>query len=151
KLAIPDSAIEHLDYMVVSVHSAFTMHYKEMTARVLQALAQPKVKIFGHPTARLIGKRDGIDLDWDKIFEFCSKKNIALEINSWPERLDLPDSLVKRALDLGCSFTIDTDAHEESQMENMRYGVAVSQRGWVQSKNVMNTLSLAEFKKWIMV
>ena len=113
-------------------------------------MTKPKVKIFGHPTGRLLGKREGIELDWDKIFALVKEKNIAFEINSWPERLDLPDTLVREAVEQGIKLVINTDAHAVSQMDGMEYGVAVARRGWASKHDIMNTLPYSEFKKWIL-
>jgi DNA polymerase (family 10) len=150
ELALPDDAIEYVDYLVVSIHSSFRQDRKTMTDRVLKALSKPKVKIFGHPTGRLLGKREGIELDWDKIFVLVKEKNIAFEVNSWPERLDLPDILVREAVEQGIKLVINTDAHAVSQMDGMEYGVAVARRGWASKHDIMNTLPYNEFKKWIL-
>lgn len=148
ELAIPDEAIEYVDYLVVSVHSSFAMNIDKMTERVLKGLSKPKVKIFGHPTGRLLGKRDGYELRWDAIFDFVSKKDIALEINSWPQRLDLPDILVKEGKERDCKFFIDTDAHAVDHMDNMFYGVSVARRGWLEKKNVVNTWDVRDLAEW---
>ena len=150
KIALPVEALEYVDYLVVSVHSAFTLDVKSMTRRVLKALSYPKVKILGHPTGRLLGKREGFELDWKAIFTYCEKKNIALEINSWPERLDLPDSLVRDGLNYSVKFAINTDAHANNQMKGMFYGVSVARRGWCKKSDIINTLKFEEFEKWIM-
>lgn len=147
--AIPAGAEEYLDYMIVSVHSVFNMNVADMTKRVLKALAYPKVKILGHPTGRLLGSREGFELDWPQIFSFCAKKNIGIEINSWPERLDLPDTLVREAQQIGVSFVINTDAHANYQMDNMRYGVSVARRGWATKNDISNAKEYNEFRKWI--
>ncbi|MEO6509012.1 MAG: DNA polymerase/3'-5' exonuclease PolX [Patescibacteria group bacterium] len=149
ELALPEEAFQYVDYLIVSIHSSFKMNREEMTERVLKALSYPKVKILAHPTGRLLGKRNGYELEWGKIFEYAAKKNIALEINSWPERLDLPDSLVKEALKYNLKFTIDTDAHAVPDMLNMRYGVAVARRGWATKNDIINTMPLKAFKEWL--
>ncbi|MDP4011336.1 MAG: helix-hairpin-helix domain-containing protein, partial [Candidatus Roizmanbacteria bacterium] len=131
-LALPDTAFEYVDYLIVSLHSSFKMNMAEMTKRVLKALSYPKVKIFGHPTARLLGKREGVEMDWGQIFEHVVKHNQALEINSGPSRLDLPDSLVKEGVEKGVKFFINTDAHAARQMDWMEYGVFVARRGWLE-------------------
>ncbi len=141
KLAFPKEGFKLLDYAVVSVHSNFRMNKKEMTERVLRGLAHPVVKILGHPTGRLLTRREGYELDWDKIFDFCKKENKWLEINAWPERLDLPDVLVREAVKNRVKMVINTDSHAVAQMELMRYGVAVARRGWATSKDIINTLS----------
>lgn len=150
ELALPVEAIEYVDYLVVSIHSSFQQDIDKQTERVLKALSYPKVKIFGHPTGRLLGKRDGYELRWDAIFDYVSKKDIALEVNSWPQRLDLPDILVKEGKERGCKFFIDTDAHAVEHMDNMMYGVSVARRGWLEKKDVVNTWEPAELEKWIL-
>ncbi|KXK09333.1 MAG: DNA polymerase/3'-5' exonuclease PolX [Microgenomates bacterium OLB23] len=117
ELAVPIEALAHLDLCVVSIHSAFNQSRDVMTQRILKALSYPKVKILGHPTARLINKREEIDADWDMIFKFVAKHNIALEINAFPNRLDLPDTMVRKALSYSCQFVIDTDAHRREDMQ----------------------------------
>jgi DNA polymerase (family 10) len=149
ELALPEEAIEYVDYLLVSVHSSFKMNIDDMTKRVLKALSYPKVKVLGHPTGRLLGKREGFELHWKEIFEFVKKKNIAMEINSWPERLDLPDSLVYDGIEEGVKFVIDTDSHAVEHMKNMPYGVSVARRGWAKKTDIINTLKYEEFKKWI--
>ena len=141
ELALPEKAFDYVDYLIVSLHSSFSMSTVEMTKRVLKALSYPKVKIFGHPTARLLGKREGIELDWNKIFSAVKDRHIALEINAAPPRLDLPDTLVREAKDAGVKFTIDTDAHKVDHMDFMQYGISVARRGWVTKNDVVNTKS----------
>ncbi|MDA1316959.1 MAG: PHP domain-containing protein [bacterium] len=150
EIALPTEAIEYVDYLIVSLHSSFRMNRVEMTKRVLKALSQPKVKIFGHPTGRLLGKRDGVELDWDKVFSYVLEHNQALEINSGPPRLDLPDLLVKEGKEQGVKFIINTDAHAVEQMDWMTHGVSVARRGWLEAKDVVNTWELPKFKKWIL-
>ena len=148
-LALPEKAIDYVDYLVVSVHSAFNLNVKAMTERVLKALEYPKVKALGHPTGRLLGKREGFELDWERIFNFCARKNIALEINSWPQRLDLPDTLAREGLRHEVKYIINTDAHATQEMEGMRYGVSVARRGWCGRSDIINTLNYSAFKKWL--
>ena len=120
-----------------------------MTKRILAALAYPKVKIFAHPTARKLNEREGIEIDWPQIFEFCLKNNKWIEINCDPKRLDLPDTLVHEAVKLGVKLTLGTDAHHVNSMRNMRYGVSVARRGWATKKDIINTLNPEEFEKLI--
>ena len=149
-IALPKEAIKYLDYLIVAVHTSFNLDVKEMTARVLEALKNPKVKILGHPTGRYFGKREGFELEWEKIFETCKKNNIALEINAWSERLDLVDIHVREAIKHNVKLIINTDSHDVSQMQNIFYGVSVARRGWAKKSDIMNTLNYNEFKKWIL-
>lgn len=148
ELAIPEECLEQLDGTLVSIHSGFSMDKKEMTKRVLKGLSHPKAKILSHPTGRLINQRKGYDLEWNEIFAFCKDTNKALEINSWPLRLDLPDSLVRSAINMGVKLFIDTDSHATEHMELMKYGVSVARRGWATSDDILNTLEYNELKKW---
>ena len=100
-LPVSDEALNTLDFALVSIHSSFRQSTKVMTARVLSGLSHPKVKIFAHPTARKLNEREGIDLNWPKIFDFCLKNDKWLEINADPMRLDLPDFLVQQAIEKG--------------------------------------------------
>ena len=147
--AIPDSAMGFLDFALVSIHSSFSLDREQMTKRVLKGLNHPKVKIFAHPTARKLGEREGIELNWSEIFEYCIKNNKYLEINADPGRLDLPDTLVKEAIGKGVKLTLGTDAHHKDGLKNMIFGVSVARRGWAEKTDIINTLSLKEFEKVI--
>jgi len=120
-----------------------------MTKRILKALSCPKVKVLGHPTGRLLSKREEIEADWTMIFTESKKRNIALAIDAWPDRLDLPDSMVRLAVDKGNLLAIDSDAHAVDQMENMLYGVSVARRGWAKKHDIINTNSLKNIQKWL--
>jgi len=148
-VALPKESTNYLDYVIIGVHSSFKMDINKMTQRVLNALEFPKVKILSHPTGRILNKREGIRLDWQKIFSACKKKNIALEINAWPDRLDLPDTLVRQAISAGVKLCVNTDAHILDEMNNMFFGVEVARRGWATKNAIINTLSFDEFKNWI--
>lgn len=147
KLSLPDDCLNLLDYACVSIHTGFRQSRKNQTERVIKALGHPKVRFFAHPSARILKEREGIDLDWDKIFDFCLKEDKWLEINSWPNRLDLPDVLVREFANLGGKLIINSDSHAANQLTNMRYGISVARRGWVSASNTVNTLSLAKFVK----
>lgn len=120
-----------------------------MTKRILKALTYPKVKIMGHPTGRLLGKREEIDADWPTIMEEAKKRNIALEINASPERLDLPEGLVKQAVANGNKLVIDTDSHAAAHMDGMPFGVYVARRGWATKSAIMNAKPLSQVMQWI--
>lgn len=139
-LVLPKRAWDFLDFAIVAVHSSFRGSIKAQTARVLRALAHPKAKILAHPAARRINEREEIQLDWDKLFEFCKKHDKWLEINSWWDRLDLPDTLVHEAIKSGVKLVINTDSHAVSHMTGMKYGVSVARRGWAQKSDIINTL-----------
>lgn len=147
KLPVPTEGMDLLDFAMVSIHSSFRQVKTEITKRVIEALSQPKVKIFAHPTARKLNEREGVDLDWDKIFEFCKKRSIWLEINADPMRMDLPDYLVKEAVKRNILLTLGTDSHQIDQMDNMKYGIYVARRGWAEKKDIINTRSLDDFER----
>ncbi|MBP9719323.1 MAG: PHP domain-containing protein, partial [Candidatus Levybacteria bacterium] len=149
ELAVPDKAIELLDGMLVSIHSVFTMDKEQMTKRILAGLAHPKAKILTHPTGRLLGQRPGYDVDFEEVFAFCKRQKKAIEINAWPQRLDLPDSLVRQGIEQGIKFVIDTDSHALHHMDLMRFGVSVARRGWCQKDDILTTLSYNKFIEWI--
>lgn len=149
QLAISDEASELIDGAIVSIHSSFDQSKAKMTKRVLAGLSHPKTKILAHPTGRLLRQREGYELDWDKVFDFCKSKNKALEINAYPTRLDLPDVLVREAVKKGVKMVINTDSHQLYQMELMRYGVAVARRGWAEKGDILNALPFKEFIQWL--
>lgn len=147
-LAIDDRALSLLDGTIVSIHSSFSMSKTEMTKRVLKGLSHPKAKILGHPTGRLLNERVGYDLDWDEIFSYVLKNNKALEINSWPLRLDLPDGLTKIAIEKGVKLFINTDSHAAEHMDLMKFGVSVARRGWATKDDIINTWEYNKVKEW---
>ncbi len=149
-LPVSKEGLETLDFALVSIHSSFDLPKDKMTERVFRAFDNPKVKIFAHPTARLLNQRPSVDLDWEKIFEECLKRNIFLEINSDPSRLDLPDILVHDAVRKGIKLTIDTDTHYIDSMNNTKWGVSVARRGWCEANNIVNTRSLKDFESLVL-
>lgn len=146
KLPVGEEGLRTLDFALVSIHSSFRQSKIETTKRVLDALAQPQVKIFAHPTGRLINKREGVELDWDLVFDYCLKNNKWIEINADPMRLDLPDFLVRDAVKFGVKLSFGTDAHHKDAMENMVNAVNVARRGWCTKKDIVNTRSLEDFQ-----
>ncbi|MCX6726052.1 MAG: DNA polymerase/3'-5' exonuclease PolX [Candidatus Shapirobacteria bacterium] len=146
-LAIPEKGFDFLDLAIASIHSSFKMNQKEMTKRVLHGLVHPKVKIFGHPTGRKLGEREPYNLNWEQIFSFCLKNNKWLEINAFPNRLDLPDSLVYKAVKAGVKMIIDTDSHTVDQLNLMIYGISVARRGWATKNDIINTMSYNQIAK----
>lgn len=148
-LAVDNKTLELLDGAIVSIHSSFGMSKESMTKRVIQGLSHPKAKILAHPTGRMLNQRPGYELDFEKIFDFCKKYKKALEINSWPERLDLPDVIIKQAVESGVKLVINTDSHAVGEMNLMRYGVAMARRGWAKKNDILNTMGYNEFAKWL--
>jgi len=148
-LDVPDDVLEKLDVVVGSVHSSFRQDKETMTERLLKAINHPHIDIIGHPSGRLIGQREPYEVDWAQIFENCAKTGTALEISSFPNRLDLADYLVQEAKRHGCKFTIDTDSHQMEHLELMRYGISVARRGWCEASDILNTQGLNELQKWL--
>ena len=146
-LPVSNIGLDTLDFALVSIHSSFSLERSEQTGRVLSALSHPKVKIFAHPTGRKLNEREGAELNWPEIFEFCLKEDKWIEINCDPMRLDLPDTMVREAVKLGVKLTFGTDAHHVDGMNNMIFGVSVARRGWSTADDIINTRSLEEFEK----
>ncbi|MGI5487021.1 DNA polymerase/3'-5' exonuclease PolX [Microtetraspora malaysiensis] len=145
----PPEFLAGFDLCVASLHSQFTQPREETTRRLLRACENPHVKIIGHPTARVIGRREPVDADWDAVFTACARTGTALEIDAFPERLDLPADLVRRASGKGVLFAVDSDAHAVPHLANMRYGVATAQRGWLTADQVINTWPLDRLLRFL--
>ena len=148
-LDYPDEVLEKLDVVVASVHSAMGQDSRKMTERVISAIRNPHVTVIGHPTCRLLGSRDPVDVDMEELFKAALETGTALEINSAPERLDLKDTHVLRARELGVPLIISTDSHSRTYLDKMRFGVAVARRGWCEKRHIVNTLPLEEFLRYI--
>lgn len=146
-LALAKKACKKLDVVLASIHSSFRMPQKEMTARICTALENYPVHILGHPTGRLINRRNPLDFDADKVFETAKERGMFLEINGQPSRMDLNDVLVHKARESGCSFVISSDAHAIDQLEYVKYGILTARRGWLEKKDVLNTKSVKEIEK----
>jgi DNA polymerase (family 10) len=139
-LDYPDEILKQFDIVLVSVHSRMNMPGPDMTARLLKALANPYVRILGHPTGRQILKRDPFSFDLEKVFAAAKEHGVILELNGNPERLDLCDQHLKLARDRGMKVIISTDAHSPAHFKLMRYGVVTARRGWLRKEDVLNTL-----------
>jgi len=150
-LSLPDDLLKNLDFVIAGVHSSLRQPREKATERILSAINNPWVNIISHPTGRLLNQREGYELDWDGIFDGCKKFGKILEINAWPQRLDLFDAMVREAVKNGVKIIINTDSHAVDQMDNMKYGVSVARRGWAESKDILNTLPWVEFKKFFRV
>jgi DNA polymerase (family X) len=149
RMDLADDALAELDFVVASVHSHMDLEPAAMTDRLLRALECPAIKTIGHPTGRLLLRRDGFGFDLDAVARACVERKVALEINASPERLDLNSAMIRQAKALGARFTISTDAHHPHHFENMRYGVQMARRGWLEKQDVLNTLPLAKFEQAI--
>ncbi|MBP2703919.1 DNA polymerase/3'-5' exonuclease PolX [Microbispora sp. RL4-1S] len=135
----PPEFLAGFDVCVASVHSHFTLPRARMTRRLVRACENPHIKIIGHPTGRVIGRREPVDADWEEVFAACARTGTALEIDAFPDRLDLPAGLARRALGHGVVFSIGSDAHAVPHLANMRYGVGIAQRAWLDPGHVINT------------
>ncbi|NPA27549.1 MAG: DNA polymerase/3'-5' exonuclease PolX [Epsilonproteobacteria bacterium] len=143
-LAASDEILKRADIVVAAVHTKLRLSKKEQTKRVVRALLNRYVNILAHPMNRLIRKRDSIDIDFKEIFKVAKDNNIFLEINSQPTRLDLNDILAKEAKEMGVRFAISSDAHNIKELEFIKYGINQARRGWIEKKDVLNTLPLEE-------
>ena len=141
-LDIEPEVLKKLDYAIISIHSSFRLSQAEQTKRVIRALNHDKARILGHLSARLLFKREPVELDYEAVFKAAKAGNVALEINSFPNRLDLNDSHAKAAKGHGCSFAIDTDSHNAEHLRLMRFGVGTARRGWIETSSVINTWPL---------
>ncbi|WP_188189849.1 DNA polymerase/3'-5' exonuclease PolX [Nonomuraea sp. SYSU D8015] len=138
----PPDVLAGFDVCVASVHSHFDLPRDRMTGRLVRAAKNPHVSIIGHPSARLIGRRPPIDADWDEVFRACARSGTALEINAFPDRLDLAAELIRRARPYGVKFAVDSDSHAVGHLANLRYGIGTAQRGWLTADDVINTWPL---------
>lgn len=141
-LDFPDDVLAELDWVVASIHSTFSMSAGQMTARLLSAIRNPHVDAIGHPTGRILGRRPPYDLDMEAVFEAAAETGTVLEINSFPQRLDLKDSLVRRAIERGVTIAVDTDAHSIDELGQIDFGVNVARRGWARPEDVINAWPL---------
>ena len=137
------------DVLVASVHSHFNQSKDEMTRRIIRAMEHPLVNIIGHPTTRQIGRRPPIEYDLDEVFRAAARTGTAMEVNSYPDRLDLNDEHILWAREHGVKFSIDTDSHSPVHLPNLRFGVGQAQRGWVEKGEVINTWPLSRLKKFL--
>lgn len=145
----PADFLAGFDLCVASVHSHFNQSRQALTRRLVRACENPYVAIIGHPTTRRIGKRPGLDADFDAVFEACAATGTALEINAHPERLDLRDEDILRAKRYGVKFAVNSDAHSVTHLPYMRYGVGTAQRGWLTKDDVINTWPLTKLRRFL--
>lgn len=145
-LDFPDKILEKLDLVVASIHSGFKQGKEKITERMIAAISNPYVNIIAHPTGRLISKREGYEVDLDKVIAACAETGTALEINCFYDRLDLNDINCRKARESGVMIAISTDAHHVDQMWMMELGVGIARRGWLEAKDVINTFSLDKLK-----
>ncbi|HEX9891045.1 MAG TPA: PHP domain-containing protein, partial [Actinomycetota bacterium] len=137
------------DVLVASVHSHFNQSKDEMTRRIIRAMEHPYVNIIGHPTARILNRRPPIDFDLDAVFEAAARTGTAMEINAFPDRLDLKDEHIMWAREKGVRFAVDTDSHSTIHLGFTRFGVGTAQRGWLSRADVINTWPLARLRTFL--
>lgn len=139
--------LKKFDFVCAAVHIRFKMSKDEMTKRIVKAMENKYVNILSHPTCRLIGRREPVELDIEKIIDTAVDTGTFLEINSFPDRLDLNDIYIRVAKDKGVRFTIGTDAHSLEHLRYIRFGIATARRGWLEKKDVLNTYSIKDIEK----
>lgn len=148
-LDYPDHILEELGLIIGAVHSRFNMERDEMTERIITSMSGGYMDILAHPTGRLIEQREPYQLDMDKVIEAATEHDVALELNAMPERLDLNDIHCRMAKEKGAMVAIGTDSHSLAQLKHVRWGVATARRGWLETGDLLNTLSLKEVRDWI--
>ncbi|MBC7330127.1 DNA polymerase/3'-5' exonuclease PolX [bacterium] len=146
-LDIDEEVLEQLDFVIASVHSAFKQPKEVMTERICKAMEREVVDILGHPTGRLIGKRDAYEVDGEILIDEAVRTGTILEINAFPDRMDLPDILCRAGKGKGVKFAINTDAHSIDQLNLIEYGVSTARRGWLEKEDIVNCLPLDELLK----
>ncbi|MBU2637949.1 MAG: DNA polymerase/3'-5' exonuclease PolX [Nanoarchaeota archaeon] len=144
-----DDILKKLDIVIIAVHSRFNMPKEKITARLVKSMQNPYVNILAHPTTRHFGKREEMNIDFDALFKAAKENNVALEIDCYPERMDLRDTLVRKAVEKGVKISIGTDSHSVSDLQFMRLGVGIARRGWCCKKDIVNSYSLKEMVKWL--
>jgi DNA polymerase (family 10) len=145
---IMDTALAKLDYVIAGVHSQFKMERAQMTERLIRAMKNPNVDIISHPTGRIIQRRDEYQIDFDRILRVARETKTILEINSFPERLDLNDQNIKRAKTAGVKMIINTDSHHREQLKYIELGIAQARRGWAEKSDIINTQPLEKLLKF---
>jgi DNA polymerase (family X) len=145
KLDLSDETLAQLDVVVASIHSYMQMDRNEMTERILAAIENPYVQIIAHPTGRLLLRREAFEYEMEHILDAAKKHGVAMECNAYPDRLDLKDIHLRMCKERGVKVVISTDAHSSTHFKMMKYGVITARRGWLEKKDVINTLPLAEF------
>ena len=146
---LENDALAELDFVIGSVHSYMNLESAEMTDRLLRALECPHLRAIGHPTGRILLHRESFPFDFDRVAAEAARRNVYLEINATPERLDLGSALIRAAKAKGCKFVISTDSHHPKHLANMTYGVRMARRGWLEPGDILNTLPATQFARAI--
>jgi DNA polymerase (family X) len=145
RLDYSEEILSQLEVVVCSIHSYFNLERAEMTERMMAAIENPYTQIIGHPTGRVLLRRDGLDYDVEKVLDACAKHGVSMECNSYPDRLDLKDVYLRMCKERGVKVVISTDSHTASHLSFIRYGVTMARRGWLEKKDVINTLPVGDF------
>ena len=148
-LDYPDEVLAKLDFVIASLHSGLSQKREQVTARLLNAIRNPYVRMIGHPSARQFPNREEVDADWDAVLAAAKEQDTILEINANPLRLDLKPELARLAKDMGVPLAINTDAHQEAHLDLLDFGVTNARRGWVEARHVVNTWPFERFNRWI--
>ena len=134
-----------MDIVIASVHSAFNQSPAEMTDRLLKAVENPNTSLLGHPTGRLLLRREAYSFDIDAVLKAAAQKKVAVEMNAYPDRLDLGDRNLRLAKEHGVKIVINTDSHHTSHLDKIRFGILQARRAWLTKEDVLNTLPLSKF------
>jgi DNA polymerase (family 10) len=144
-----DALLAELDFVVASVHTSFRIGEEAQTERIIRAMNNPYVRTIAHPTGRLLNRRDPYAVNASRLIKEAAATNTALELNAYPDRLDLSVPYVREAIGAGVRITIDTDAHDETALSFVKFGVSQAQRAWAEKANVINCLPRAEFERYL--
>src|SRR5215210_2240465 len=144
-----DDLLAELDFVVASVHTSFNIGEEAMTGRIVRAMNNPHVRVIGHPTGRILERRDPYEVDVSRLIREAAATNTVLELNSYPDRLDLAAPYVREAMEAGVKISIDTDAHDESALSLIKYGVSQARRAWVEKDRVINCMPWGDFEKYM--
>ena len=149
ELDYPDDLLARFDLVVASVHVSRRQSKAELTRRTLNGIRSPHVDVIAHPSGRMIGARDDLDLDWDTVYGEAARTGTVLEMNGSPHRLDLAVERARRAVGMGVTLSVDSDAHKIAEFDHLRWGISQARRAWVERTDVINTRSRAELLEWV--
>jgi DNA polymerase (family X) len=144
-----DEVLKEFDFVIAAVHSRFTLPIREMTARVVAAVRNPYVNILAHPTTRKIGQRDPVQIDLDELYEACASTGTAIEIDAYPDRMDLNGTQARAAKNAGCTISVDTDSHAKGHLAWIRFGVGTARRAWLTREDVLNAWPLEKVRAFL--
>lgn len=144
-----DELLEELDIVIASIHSSFSQPKEKIMDRLKTALQNAHVDIIAHPTGRLIGRREGYEVDMDMLIELAKETNTALELNANPHRLDLASEHIKKAQEAGVKIVINTDAHKIDTLNHMEIGVSAAKKGWIKKESVLNAMETEDLLKFL--